>query len=184
LRLAGSFGTGHLKERSRRVLSGVGAIQEASSTGHYAGFALRGDYTAQLGALQLSPYAGFDYMNGRFGASQEQGMTLLALHYGKISQHLTHYQAGLRVAGSGSTWKPWVQAGMEGWGGDRSITVTESLGDYARQVTSSPLPGSALSAGAGVYWHASAWDTTLAWHGAWGSNFHANDATLQVRYRW
>ena len=184
LRLAGSFGTGRLKERSRRFLSGVGAIQEASSNGHYAGFAVRGDYTAKLGAVQLSPYAGFDYMNARYGASQEQGLPLLALHYGKISQHLTHYQAGLRLSGSGSTWQPWVQAGMEGWGGDRSISVTETLGDYLKQVTSSPLPGSALSAGAGVNWHVGGWDTTLSWHGAWGSNYHGNSGMLQARYRW
>jgi hypothetical protein len=183
-RLAGSFGFGRLQERSKRYLDGLGNIQVASSTGRYDGFAVRGDYTAKLGAVQLSPYAGFDYVNGYYGAAQEHGLPLLALNYGKVSQHLSHYQVGLRVAGSSNTWKPWVQAGMEGWGGDRSVTVAESLGDYLRQVTSSTLPGTALSAGAGVDWHAGDWKATLAWHGAWGSNYHGNSGLLQVQYSW
>lgn len=50
LRLAGSFGLGHLQEHSTRYLNGLG-IQDASSTGRYDGFALRGDYTAKVGAV-------------------------------------------------------------------------------------------------------------------------------------
>lgn len=184
LRIAGSFGAGWLKQDTRRTLSSLGVTQESNSHGHYSGFALRADYTAKLGWVDLSPYAGFDAVYGRYGAAQEQGMIVLALHYGRISQHLSHYQAGVRVSGSGHRWQPWVQAGVEGWGNKRAITVTERLGDYSKQVTSSPLPSSALSSGAGLDWHAGNWDTTLSWHGAWGNNYHGNSGTLQVRYRW
>lgn len=88
------------------------------------------------------------------------------------------------MALSESAWKPWVQLGMEGWGGDRSVSVTESLGDYSKQMSSSALPGTALSGGAGVDWHDGHWGATLAWHGAWGSNYHGNGGLLQVRYSW
>ncbi|MBB6183258.1 autotransporter-associated beta strand repeat-containing protein [Oleiagrimonas soli] len=183
LRLAGSVGFGHLQQRSRRHLNGMG-VQIASSTGRYDGFALRGDYSATVGAMQLSPYIGFDYVKGQYGASQEHGLPLLALNYSKTSQHLSHYQAGLRVGTSSTTWKPWVQLGMEGWGGDRSVTVTESLGGYQKQVTSNALPRTALSGGVGVDWHDGPWGATLAWHSAWASNYHGNSGMLQILYRW
>jgi hypothetical protein len=77
-----------------------------------------------------------------------------------------------------------VQVNAEGWDGDRAVSVTESLGDFQQRVSSSPLPSGALGAGAGVNWHAGAWDANLSWHGAWGSDYHGNSGTLQLRYRW
>ncbi|RAP59437.1 ESPR-type extended signal peptide-containing protein [Oleiagrimonas sp. MCCC 1A03011] len=183
-RVSGSLGTGKLKQHSKRYLASLGGMQTATGGGHYAGAALRVDYTVRKGIWSFTPYAGMDNVNARYDATQEQGITLLALHYGKVSQHLSHYQAGLRIGAEWGHWQPWVQAGTEGWRGDRAITVTERLGDYRKDVTSSALPGSALSGGAGVTWKAGRWDATLSWHGAVGSHYHGNRGMLQARYSW
>ncbi len=183
-RVSGSLGTGWLTQRTDRYLSTVGRREEAFSHGHYTGAALRLEYSARLGDFSLSPYAGLDTLNARYGASTEQGMGALALDYSKVSQHLTHYQAGLQLAATWGAWRPWVKAGTEGWNGDRSTQVTESFYGFSRTVSSSLLPAHSLNGGAGVTYHRGAWDTSVSWNGSWGSNFHANDATLQVRYSW
>ncbi len=78
-RLSGSMGSGWLSQSSKRFLGGVDSYQEATSHGHYFGAALRAEYTAKLGAWNLTPYGGLDTINARYGAAQEQGMSLLAL---------------------------------------------------------------------------------------------------------
>ncbi|GAB3026444.1 hypothetical protein GCM10027285_05630 [Oleiagrimonas citrea] len=183
-KVSGSFGVGKLKQDSKRYLSVVSGIQTAHGEGRYNGAALRVDYTARAGRWSFTPYAGMDTVNARYDAAQEQGITLLALHYGKVSQHLSHYQAGLRIGAEWGHWQPWVQAGTEGWGGDRAIMVTESLGDYPKDVTSSALPGSALSGGAGVTWTSARWQASLSWHGAAGHHYHGSRGMLQARYSW
>ncbi len=183
-RMAGSLGTGRMSQDTQRFLGGVDSMQSAFGHGRYTGAALRLDYTAKLGGWQLTPYAGADVLNARYDGATEQGMGLLALTYGKVSQHLGHYQAGLKLGAQWGGWHPWIRAGTEGWRGDRAIAVTETLGGFSSTLQSSPLPGNAFSGGAGVNYHRGRWDTSVSWHGAWGSNFHANDATLQVRYRW
>lgn len=183
-KVSGSFGVGKLKQDSKRNLSAVGGMQTAHGEGRYNGAALRLDYTAHSGRWSFTPYAGMDTVNARYDGVQEQGVALLALNYSKVSQHLSHYQAGLRIGAEWGQWQPWVQAGTEGWAGDRAITVTESLGGYPRDVTSSALPSNALSGGAGVTWTSGRWQATLSWQGAAGHHYHGNSGMLQARYSW
>jgi uncharacterized protein YhjY with autotransporter beta-barrel domain len=187
-RLAASAGLGHLHQSSRRDLIGLGTTAQSSSGGRYYGAALRAEWGAMLGPVKLSPYAGIDYMASRYQGAQEYGLSLLTLRYGVMDQHLVHYQAGLKLAGrwmgAHGHWQPWLSVGGEGWGGDRTPRLTETLGSYTQTVNGSGLPHGAMSAGAGVSWSGTHWDAGLAWHGAWGSHYHGNSGSLQVRYRW
>lgn len=187
-RLAGSVGAGRLREDSTRNLIGFAQSEQSTGHGHFVGAALRGSYSASLGGYSVRPYVGVDYQRNWFDATTEQGLPMLALQFGRLSQRLVHTEAGVRFArtwrANGQAWKPWVSLGAEGWGGTRQPTLAETLANYTQMAVGSGLPNSAFSAGAGVTWHADAWDAALGWHGSWGTQYHGTTGMLQVRYRW
>jgi uncharacterized protein with beta-barrel porin domain len=150
----------------------------------YNAAAVRLSYSADWGQTHLTPYAGYDQVNSRYNAAQETGAGILSLALGKWSQHQGHYTAGVRVGRSAGSWRPWVQLGVEGWRGAGPGHMDQTVLNYTQTVTGQRMPSSALNGGMGVNFHHGRWDTSVSWHGAWGSDFHGNDATLQVRYSW
>ena len=183
-RLAVSFGVGRINAHTKRSIPLLGLLATSTTHGMYNATAVRASYTLGWGRYGITPYVGYDQVNSRYDAAQETGAGFLSLALGKWSQHQGHYTTGIRLDTDAGAWRPWVQAGVEGWRGAGAGQMDQTVLGYTQTVTGQRMPSHAMNAGAGVNYHHGRWDTSVSWNGAWGSSFHDNDGTLQVRYRW
>ncbi|EQD31432.1 hypothetical protein B1A_19944, partial [mine drainage metagenome] len=123
------------------------------------------------------------------GSAHESGANLLDITYGALNQNLTRYGAGLRlgvhVDEAHSTLTPWIQIGGVGYGGDRNPVSTEMIGGQSLAVTGTALPGSAVTAAAGLDWQGQGpWRFKLAAFGAQASHYHSYGGTALLQYVW